>query len=155
MHIRGYKKLGTKILFTLHSLLFFHSPLGEPLTRLRSNDLGNPSISSKQLCKVSIGTYSNLTAFHSSGRSRPGVWGGSQFGGAKNVFTCLNTKGCLWQSCVTRKRLSFVGQEVNIFVGRTMLFQGITTVWKRFISLIQETFETGPKQWASFFTSYT
>jgi len=35
------------------------------------------------------------------------------------------------------------------------IFQGITTVWKHFISLIQKTFETGPKQWSSFFTSYT
>jgi len=35
------------------------------------------------------------------------------------------------------------------------IYQGITTVWKRFISLIQRTFETSPKQWASFFTSYT
>ena len=34
-------------------------------------------------------------------------------------------------------------------------FQGITTVWKRFILLIEKTFETGPEQWASFFTSYT
>jgi len=37
--------------------------------------------------------------------------------GAKNVFTCLNTKGCLRQ-----KRLSFVGQKAAIFVGRTVLF---------------------------------
>jgi len=35
------------------------------------------------------------------------------------------------------------------------ILQVITTVWKRFISLIQKTFETGPKQWASFFTCYT
>jgi len=35
------------------------------------------------------------------------------------------------------------------------IFQGKTTVWKRFISSIQKRFETGPKQWASFFTSYT
>jgi len=40
-----------------------------------------------------------------------------KFGGAKNVFTCLNTKGCLRQ-----KRLSFVGQKVASSVGRTMLF---------------------------------
>ena len=60
-----------------------------------------------------------------SGRSRPGVWGGwaVKLGGGKNVFTCLNTKGCLRQSlCVTQKRLSFVGQKVAIFVCRTMLF---------------------------------
>jgi len=40
----------------------------------------------------------------------------SQIGVAKNVFTCLNTKGCLRQ-----KRLSFVGQKVAIVVGRNML----------------------------------
>jgi len=35
------------------------------------------------------------------------------------------------------------------------IFQGKTTVWKRFISLIQKRFEMCPKQWASFFTCYT
>jgi len=67
------------------------------------------------------------------------VFGGAvKLGGAKNVFTCVNTKGCLRQ-----KRLSYA------------IFQGINTVWKRFILLIQKTFETGPKQWASFLTSCT
>jgi len=41
--------------------------------------------------------------------------GAVKLGGAKNVFTCLNTKGCLRQN-----RLSFVGQKVAIFVGRTV-----------------------------------
>jgi len=40
-----------------------------------------------------------------------------RLGGAKNVFTCLNTKGCLRQ-----KMSSFVGQKVAIFLGRNMLF---------------------------------
>ena len=35
------------------------------------------------------------------------------------------------------------------------IFQGRTIVLKLFISLIQKPFETGPKQWASFCTSYT
>ena len=35
------------------------------------------------------------------------------------------------------------------------IFQGISTVWKRFISLIQKIFETGLEQSASCFTSYT
>ena len=49
--------------------------------------------------------------------------GAVKVGGAKNVFTCLSTKGCLRQSlCVTHKRLLFVGQKVAIFVGRTMRF---------------------------------
>jgi len=34
-------------------------------------------------------------------------------------------------------------------------FLGNNHSFKRFISLIQRTFETGPKQWASFCTSYT
>jgi len=58
-----------------------------------------------------------FTTVQNSGGSRPGVWGAVKLGRAKNVFTCLNTKGCLRQ-----KRLSFVGQKVAIFVGRTMLF---------------------------------
>ena len=49
--------------------------------------------------------------------------GAVKLGGAKNVFTCLNAKGCLGQSlCVTQKRLSFVGEKVAVFVGRTMRF---------------------------------
>jgi len=58
-----------------------------------------------------------------SGGSRPGVWGGQSNWGAPKCLHLLNTKGCLRQSlCVTHKRLSFVGQKVAIFVGRTMLF---------------------------------
>ena len=49
MHVTtGYKKLGTWISFTLHSPLFFYSPLqkfhspwGEPFTRLRSTVLSH------------------------------------------------------------------------------------------------------------------
>jgi len=43
--------------------------------------------------------------------------GAVKLGGAKNVFLCLNTKGCLQQSvCVTQTRLSFVGQKVAILL---------------------------------------
>ena len=49
--------------------------------------------------------------------------GGSEIGGDKKVFTCLNIKGCLRQLLgVTQKWLPFVGQNVAIFVGRTMQF---------------------------------
>ena len=90
------------------------------------------------------------TAAVGSGGSRPGVWG------APKCLHMLNTKGYLRQSlCVTQKRLSFVGQKVAILLVELCYFQGIITVSKRFISLIQKTFETGPRQWASFFTSYT
>ena len=41
------------------------------------------------------------------------------------------------------------------YLSNYAIFQRITTVWNCFISLIQKTFETVPKQWASFFTSYT
>jgi len=41
-----------------------------------------------------------------------------KLGGAKNVFICLNTKGCLRQ----KRGLSFLGQKVASSVGRTMLF---------------------------------
>jgi len=65
----------------------------------------------------------NAYAFPVNGGSRPGVWGGSQIGGEPKCLHLLNTKGCLRQSlCVTQKRLSFVGQKVAVFVGRTMLF---------------------------------
>jgi len=43
--------------------------------------------------------------------------GAVKLGGAKIVFTCLNTKDCLRQ-----KWLPFVGQKVAILVGRNMLF---------------------------------
>ena len=91
---------------------------------------------------------------HISGGSRLSVWGGQWNRGAKKVFTYLNTKGLRQSLGIAQKWLPFVGQTVVIFLGRTIaIFQGITTVWKRFKSLIQKTFETGLKQWASFFTS--
>ena len=46
-----------------------------------------------------------------------------ELGGAKKVFTCLNTKVCLRQPLgVTQKWLPFADQEVTIFVGRTMRY---------------------------------
>jgi len=49
--------------------------------------------------------------------------GAVKLGGAKKVFTCLNTKVCLRQSLgVTPKWLPFVGQKVAVFVGFTMRF---------------------------------
>ena len=91
-----------------------------------------------------------------SGGSKPDVWGGSQIGGRQEGFTCLNTKVCLRQSLgVTQKWLPFVGQKVAILVGRTMRIFREKPVRKRFISSSQKRFETGPKQWSSFFTSYT
>jgi len=68
------------------------------------------------LFAVNIAVEEEVTV---SGGSRPAV----KLRGAKNVFTCLNTKGCLRQSlCVPQKSLSFAGQKVAIFVGRIMLF---------------------------------
>jgi len=49
--------------------------------------------------------------------------GAVKLGGAKMVFTCLNTKVCLRQSLgAIQKWLPFVGQKVSIFVGRTTGF---------------------------------
>jgi len=45
--------------------------------------------------------------------------GAVKLGGAKNVFTCLNTKGCLRQ-----KRLSFVGHKVAILLVELCYFSG-------------------------------
>ena len=46
-----------------------------------------------------------------------------RLGGAKKVFTCLNTNVCLRQSSgITQKWSHFVSQKVAIFVGRTMRF---------------------------------
>ena len=84
-------------------------------------------------------------------------WGGAvKLGGAKNIFTCLNTKDCLRQSlCVTQEAIFFRSKSGYFCWSNYTIFQRITTVWKRFVWLIQKTFETGPKEWASFFTSYT
>ena len=53
-------------------------------------------------------------------------WGGAvKLGVAKNVFTCLNTKGCLRQSlCVAQKRLSFVHQKVAVLLVELCYFSG-------------------------------
>jgi len=51
------------------------------------------------------------------------AFGGQSNWAAPKCLHLLNTKGCLRKSlCVTQKRLSFVGQKVAVFVGRTMLF---------------------------------
>jgi len=74
--------------------------------------------------------------------------GAVKLGGAKNVFTCLNTKGCLRQSlCVTQKRLSFIGQKVAIFVGRTMLlyFSGNNHSLKALYIINSENVWNGPQ----------
>ena len=88
--------------------------------------------------------------------SRPGVWGEHSNRERQKVFICINTKGCLRQSLgVTQMWLPFVGQKSGyLCCSNYAIFQGITTVWKRFVSLIQKMFEMGPKQWVSFFTSY-
>jgi len=47
---------------------------------------------------------SDSWSYYTSGGSRPGVWGGSQIGGAKNVFTSLNTKVVCDNRCASHKR---------------------------------------------------
>ena len=92
-----------------------------------------------------------------SGGSRPGVWGGSQSGGGLKCLHLLKYQRLSATIVVCHtKEVMFCRSKSGYFCWSIYaIFQGITTVWKRFISLIQKTFETGPKQWASFFTSYT
>ena len=61
-----------------------------------------------------------------------------------------------YQRLSATKEVIFCTSESGYFCwSNYAIFQGIATLWKRFISLIQKTFERGPKQWVSFFTSYT
>ena len=93
----------------------------------------------------------------SSGGSRAGVWGGSQIGGRQKCLHLLKYQRLSATIVVCyAKEVIFCRSKNSYFCwSNYAIFQGITTVWKRFISLIQKTFETGPKQWASFFASYT
>jgi len=71
--------------------------------------------------------YMLLPKHVTSGGSRPGIWGCSQIGGPKKVFTCLNIKGCLRQSLgITRKWLFLLVELCN--------FSGNNNSWKHFIS---------------------
>ena len=80
-----------------------------------------------------------------------GFGGSSQIGGRQKCFHLLKN-----QRLSPTKEVFFRRSKSGYFCwSNYAILQGITTVWKRFVSLIQKTFETGPKQWASFFTSYT
>jgi len=82
--------------------------------------------------------------------------GGSQIEGAKKVFTFLKYQRLSAKivGCHT-KVITFCRPKSGHFCwSNYAIFQGMTTDWKRFVSLIQKMFETGPKQWASFFPSY-
>jgi len=57
--------------------------------------------------------------------------------------------------CHTKETMFYRSKSGYFCWSNYAIFQGRNTVWKRFISLVQKTFELGPKQWASFFTSYT
>jgi len=84
----------------------------------------------------------------SSGGSRPGVWGGSQIGGLQKGIHLLEYQ---------RLSAKIVGYHTSGYFcwSNYAILRRITTVWKRFVSFIQKTFETGPKEWVSFFTSCT
>jgi len=85
------------------------------------------------------------------------AFGGSQIGGChkglhlpKYQSLCATIDGCHTKVVTfSRPKSSYICWSYHA------IFQGITTVWKPFVSLIQKTFETGPKPWASFDTSYT
>jgi len=118
-------------------------------------------ICTKAVCSYNkISQFSIHTMLENSVGSRPGIWVGSRIGGRQ--------KGQKGIHLFKYQRLSaiIVGCHTNVVTfcrpksgyfcwSNYAIFQGITTVWKRLISLIQKKFETGPKQWASFFTSYT
>ena len=74
-----------------------------------------------------------------SGGSRPGVWGGSQIGGRQNCLHLLS-----YQRLSATKEVIFCRSKSGYFCwSNYAIFQGITTIWKRFVSLIQKTFEPG------------
>jgi len=82
---------------------------------------------------------------------------GSQIGGRQEGLHLLKYQSlsATIVGCNT-KMVTFCRPKSGSFCwSNYAVFQGKKTVWKRFISLIQKRFGTGPKQWASFFTSYT
>jgi len=90
------------------------SKLKQQLSEIQENVKSANDLLEKESCKnKTLSSHDQVTV------SDPNqAFGGEvKLGGAKNVLTSLNTKGCLRQ-----KRLSFLGQQVAIFVGRTMLF---------------------------------
>jgi len=77
-----------------------------------------------------------FTTVQNSGGSRPGVWGGSQIGESQK---CLHLPK--YQRVSATKEVIFCGSKSGYFCwSNYAIFQRITTVWKRFISLIQKTF---------------
>ena len=116
------------------------------------------------LCSVTVTsdsqrTFENfyvlLTQHITSGGSSPAFGGQSNREEPNKVFTCLNIKGCLRRSLgITQKWLHFVGHESGYFCwSYYAIFQGTTTVWKRFKSNVWSGSQS--KRSASFFMSYT
>ena len=100
----------------------------------------------------------NYLFVENSGGSRPGVWGGgSQIGGRQKGLHLLKYQRLSSTIVVCHKNeLTFCRPKSGYFCSSNYaIFQEITTVWKRYIYLIQKTFETGPRHCASFFTGYT
>jgi len=92
-----------------------------------------------------------------SGGSRPGVWGVQSNWGRQEGLHLLKYQSlsATIVGCNT-KVVAFCRPKSGYFCwSNYAIFQGKTTVWKRFVSLIQNRFESGPKQWVSFFASYT
>ena len=79
-------------------------------------------------------------------------FGGSQIGGRQNGLHLGKRLSATIVGCRT-KVVTFCRPKMAIFVGRTMRFFKKKTQFES--ALIQKTFGTGPKQWVSFFTSYT
>jgi len=70
-------------------------------------------------------TSNKYEVLHSVADPDPAFGGAVKLGGAKDVFTCLNAKGCLRQSlCVKQKKLSLVGEKVAILLVELCYFSG-------------------------------
>jgi len=79
-------------------------------------------------------------------------FGGSQIGGRQKGLHLRKRLSATIVGSRT-KVVTFCRPKMAIFVGRTMRFFKKKTQFES--ALIQKTFGTGPKQWVSFFTSYT
>ena len=126
--------------------------------------LNYPNLSRLQYCVLLLCVYDCKTSHVRGFNSTCTQWwiqtrrlGGSKIGGRQKCLHLLKYQRLSATIVVCHtKEVIFCRSKSGYFCWLNYAtFQGITTVWKRFTPLIQKTFETGPKQWASFFTSYT
>jgi len=102
----------------------------------------------EQLTHMAFRQHLLFKYVRTSGGSRPGVWAGNQIRGRQKVFTFSNTPASLGQSLgIAQKWLPFLGQENgNFYWSNYAIFQGITTLQNRLLSLSHKTFEACAKR---------